>query len=199
MLEVSQYTYAENGGVSACTVIAAEVMRYILTIFAGGRVDWSPEELTNQIQLGVQRYKNLNGGIPTHLSVDELGPGFFGDIANISFFQGLLNDNSAFQRMITEAVQNSSKQGAPVGIIITKPPETIAIVIAPQINKFYFFDSHSRPEKGLHGSYLVEADNIESISRWFKSTFVPLSNDILGNDMMNQMYNMFEGYGYQAS
>lgn len=106
--------------------------------------------------------------------------------------------------------------GKYIGLIITKPPETVCLLLPPiektpagsntaaaSSSRYVFFDSHSRPQLGFYGSYLVASSRQEDIVRRLQSIFIPLpvdDVDEVGMDElgwnyiynMQMMYNMFE-------
>jgi len=100
-------------------------------------------------------------------------------------------------------------EGKYIGLIITKPPETVCVLLPPMeatpasSSRYVFFDSHSRPQLGFYGSYLVASTRQEDVVRRLQSIFIPLpvdDVDEVGMDElgwnyiynMQMMYNMFE-------
>jgi hypothetical protein len=142
------------------------------------------------------------GRVTDHLAVDELGSKFFTSVHIVGQgFQGLLTDQSSFLKMTTEAERLCSDSQY-IGIVITKPPETVAIVIPGRgISKersVFFFDSHSRPEQNLHGSYLVICNSVESVITRLKRIFPTMAGLDYGN-LANSLYNMFEATYFSAN
>ena len=77
--------------------------------------------------------------------------------------------------------------------MITKPPETVSVIISRE--KCYFFDSHSRPQIGIEGAYLVSCDDVEGLVRRIMLVFPAMEST--GDTMMDMMYNSFEGTIFQ--
>lgn len=97
---------------------------------------------------------------------------------------------TAVRDYLTDVLRGRS---APVGIVLTKPPETVAIVA--HNGKYYFFDSHSRPQFGIEGAYLVSCDSIEGVVRRILLVFPPMES--CGDLMLDMTYNSFEGSLFQ--
>ena len=73
----------------------------------------------------------------------------------------------------------------PVGIVITKPPESVCVVLPPPMPapgrsqyRFLLFDSHGRPEQlGVEGGYLAEELDAAGLAVRLRRLFVPLPPD----------------------
>ena len=137
----------------------------------------------------------------THLAVDELDASILNLVSVVgSYYQGLLTDRKAFEILFDEAGRRC-KSDKYIGIVLTKPPETVAIIlpgISVEDKRFYFFDSHSRPEKGLFGSYLIISTNSLKIVDQLNSIFPALSGTD-ANNPYSYMYNMFEATFYELN
>lgn len=191
-LDISQYSFSDAGA-SACTVIASAAMKHILERLASNpAAAFDAASLSQVVTDGVQQFTRINGG-RGHLAVDELGPAFFGGVHMVDggILQGLIVDRNAFADLLTQV-----RQLTPVGFlgaVITKPPETVAIVLPPagsSSSMYFFFDSHSRPHLGHHGAYLVECSSAADLLVCLQDVFIPIEVD--GDDQMNMMYNMYE-------
>jgi hypothetical protein len=204
-LEVSQYTFSDAGA-SACTAIAASVAQFILPKLKSGLFQdvFNPENLTECIYLGVGKFSELNSGALNHVAVDELGNAFFDQIhTEGEVFQGLITVPGAFQSLFEEA-ENRCPKGQYIGVIVTKPPETVCLIIPSRRSsssseqKYFLFDSHSRPEQGINGSYLVVSNSRESIISRLERLF-PTLDGMDSDDTFSYMYNMFEGNFFIAN
>jgi len=227
-LGVSQYDL--GGGTSACTPIAASVLEHLLecahraSASTQGQAQIAPDSspttqieivtetettqtqtfdpaaLTRAITRGVQRYAELPLGSREHLAVDELAqsPG----TACGGPLQGLLTSPRPFQALFRQARQLAAP--GHVGIVITKPPETVCVLLPPlpphtgfPAPQYVFFDSHSRPFLGFNGAYVVCSPDEGEIEARLGAIFTPLPDDGSENNWMQQAYNSFEGYVFQ--
>jgi hypothetical protein len=158
-------------------------------------------KLSETIFNGIMKLNEIHlssGGSLHHLSIDDLGKSFFdSSIIQVSrevIHQGLLTDPNCYQKLFTEARNRSSETSEYVGIILTKPPETIIIPKRTEHGKYFLFDSHPRPEQGLHGSYLIMTTNPKSLLQRLNRIFPSLSGmPGEGSNFFADMYNMFEG------
>ena len=166
--------------------------------------------LTDVIISGVSGYADTSHGAQNinHLSVEEFYSASVDlkkEIRQIGeSFQGLLTRRNAFMEMITtarEIISNTpGSRHKNIGLVITKPPETICITIPPLDSvigeaTYSFFDSHSRPEHGITGSYLVTSKNIDSILLRLAAIFPECSDALDSGDQdsyMQMMYSTFE-------
>jgi hypothetical protein len=120
--------------------------------------------------------------------------------------QGVLTDSRAFQAVADHARQSATANGYAnryVGVIITKPPETVCVFIPPlsrntgsQHRLYYLYDPHSRPSLGLK-SYLVETTDGGNLVERLLDLFpaLPADDNDMGDsqgNLMNLMYNTFE-------
>jgi hypothetical protein len=217
---VSQYTFSEFGS-SACTPISCYMVSKLLPLL-DACVPFSGEEvMTDAVLNGVQTLSDIYGGSANpaedarrHWSCEE----FMASVENLrsslnqvsSSIQGVLTDNGAFRDVGQRAREFANGNGFSeryVGIIITKPPETVCVFIPPGKNtdigrghsplKYYLYDPHSRPQLGLSGSYLVESEDGAAIVNRLKELFPALPADQYDDigaeaNLMNMMYNSFE-------
>lgn len=207
-LDVSQYSFG-GSGTSACTVVAAAMVRFFLSELRTGKEINNKDSLSEVVREGVRYYQSVLSS-QEHLSVDELGSFMSDALTSLDGgpMQGVLESNGS-GRHWTELFRNARDRADPakhIGIVITKPPETVCVILPPtsattagRPGQFTFFDSHSRPQLGLQGAYLVlcgdEGGLIERLNLVF--TALPMEAGGADNYMM-QMYNMFEGFGFQS-
>lgn len=197
MLGISQYTFSE--GASACTAISGTVLKVLLRN-CEENVPTTEDMLTSAMFDGVGIFNEVSLN-QQHLGVDELGPVFSTLDCKTANIQGLLSNNS-MSKLFTDA-RVSCPNDKYIGIIITKPPETLCVVLSPVKStgekKFYLFDSHARPQLGLNGAYLVTTDKESVIVNRLNQLFRPLELEY-GEEMssMQMMYNMFEATVFQT-
>lgn len=199
---MSQYSFGESG-TSACTVIACSVIKLLLTRLDSGQDVPDVATLIQAVQSGVSHYQTLPATSRSHLSVDELGSFMTQEVSAVGGapIQGLLTAPRCFQEMFAQARQMSAPEKH-IAIVITKPPETVCVVLppanAPPNARFIFFDSHSRPQFGFNGAYMAVCDSEAGLVSRLSTTFPPLQMDGGQEDYMQMMYNMFEGSVFQS-
>jgi hypothetical protein len=146
----------------------------------------------------------------SHLAVDEA---YFSStqfqnqllyIVSEEPYQGLLNKGDSFQMLFDKILAKVSEKYSAdkhVACIITKPPETLCIILPPRSDSnqkvYTLFDSHSRPSEGYDGATLI-SDNLHNILEKVKKIWPAFHND---NDnelgYMMEMYNMYEIHPFQ--
>lgn len=196
MLEMSQYSLTDRSS-SACTSIAWTFVSSALAALKAYKSIENVECLSEILLEGVSSFESVSsssGG--THLSVEEflqLIPTQKGTRLCGQPRQCLLTERNIRDFLINVYEQASVVKSSPVGIVITKPPETVAVLISA--DKCYFFDSHSRPEYGIDGAYLVSCTDIEGVVNRLCLVFPPMEST--GDSMMDMMYGSFEASAFQ--
>ena len=199
VLEMSQYSLTDTSS-SACTSIAYFFVAKALESIEKGVSFENIGDLTAILFEGVSTFesvKALSGG--RHLSVEEF----------VQFVPGPTSlrmcgvptqhilSQSNIEVYLSGVLKNEYVSSrSPVGIVITKPPESVAVVIDPIKSIYYLFDSHSRPQLGIDGAYLIACDSTESISKRLSLIFPAI--DSTDGTMMEMMYNSFEGTLFQC-
>jgi hypothetical protein len=215
VLEISQYTFADMGS-SACTAISCAALAALLERLDKNVVINDPVFLSDAIISGVMEYSSVSQfSNVEHMSVEDLwglSPDMKTKITKVGeSFQGLLTDENVFEKLITKvkevALSFSALEGKHLGILLTKPPETVTIIIPPvttvlgNSSKYAFFDSHSRPEYGIDGSYLVTSSTVDTILNRLNTIF-PVNNefDLDGevDSYMKMLYTTFEATIFQS-
>lgn len=199
-LGVSQYTFAEAGA-SACTVIASAAMKHLLEeLSANSSCEIDADRLSTIVTEGVIQFAQLNPG-GRHLAVDELDPSFFGNVKQVSggLLQGMLTETHAFANLFRQIRQLEVDPRGCIGIVLTKPPETVAFLLPPLgQSRYFFFDSHSRPQWGLQAAYLVECEGEEGVEFCLRRVLSTLPFSAFGSaDPSAMMYDMFEANVFQ--
>jgi hypothetical protein len=188
-------------GASACTIIAASATKYMLEqLQQSSSFHFESEILTTLLTDAVIQFNSSHGGMH-HLAVDELGHDFFDKVKLVpnGLQQGLLTNDNAFSTLFQDARRNAVNKSAYIGIIITKPPETIAVILPPSgTNRYFLFDSHSRPQLGYENAYLIECDNEIELISCIDRVIIPFPMDD-SDGQLNMMYNMFEASIFQFS
>jgi hypothetical protein len=162
------------------------------------------QELVTAVQEGVNYFRTLPAAMRNHLSVDELGSYMVGDVTQLGegTIQGLLTAPNHFQDMFQQA-RDRAVPGKYIGLVITKPPETVCVLLPPRgasaDAKYIFFDSHSRPQFGISGSYMVVCDDERAVVNRLGSIFTPLPSEGDEDNYMLMMYNMFEATAFQRT
>ena len=208
---VSQYS--DPSGKSACTSIALT----LAVNFLNGEQTVTAEYLGRSVLEGIQMYNELHAasGASEHSSVEELLAAVTSSaihsekLAPMTMLggsprQGLLS-NARGSPMGLDAVlslcqRDSAYVDSYVAAVITKPPETI-LVLLPPIGKsglpFILVDSHPRPNLcGASGSYALLHCDFEGLLGSLRQVFSPTE---LGPDvpeLMAMMYNSFDVYPF---
>ncbi len=226
-LEISQYTFSDAGS-SACTAIALSAMKSFLELLdKGHHIDLSSDStlqisLSDAIFAGVSYFSTTALSRDRHASVDEIGAVAMTGLVNITPDlpeQGMLSEKGAFAAMFASVRRKATTSDKYIGIVITKPPETVCVVLPPNnlisaagatttdnsSGTFLFFDSHSRPELGFNGCYLVSSDKERDIIQRLDAIFPAFTGfgdcdgggDVEQFDLAEAMYNMFEGTAFQ--
>lgn len=227
----SQYSF--GGGSSSCTPISVFFASQFVTKEGNASDSYFKSMMTSALMDGIscQNELGLSSG---HLAVDE----FFAQApaavtASLTKvadpIQILLTEPNAFESLfdrVTEALQPRSQHGTNspqlqsrhAAVILTKPPETIALFLptrainsvataSSQLNEaamdqaFYLFDSHGRPQLGLCGAYLIKSASCQGIIAHLNKLYHPFTSDGDGGDdnYLMWMYNTLEGQIFIAT
>ena len=227
VLGISQYTFSEMGA-SACTSISVAAMMALLEHYDRDdqqRDMISEEQLSNSVICGV-----MSHGGAGHASVEELlllSPDLNSkltklvDQENNLPIQGILTQPTPFELLLDKVTSLTQNRQKSIGVIITKPPETVVVILPAAAsaadhgeandgnrNRYALFDSHSRPQLGIEGSYLVETSQRAEIINRLHDIF-PLQHsfgDEIESSMidenetfMTEMYATFEGSAFQLT
>jgi len=172
-------------------------------------IDDEKDFLTEAVFAGVHLYQTTQtaqtqGHAAQHLATKEVwdaaSPEFKSSleplISGAEGVQALLSLPTWFSSLL-EQIQAlpRQQQGQHIGVIVTKPPETVLIIVpSADTGRWALFDSHSRPQLGIHGSYLVTATSHEPITARLVDLFPGLPSE--GNDdavsIWHMMYNTVE-------
>jgi hypothetical protein len=231
--DISQYSNAL--GRSACTAIALtlayDCSRQLLSNVSPESV-FDSKFLSKSINDGIKLYSELSttnnssssSGVE-HSSVEELLAACSGR-DNVIFSslkllpnsprQGVLSNSSNHHHMGLEMLlaqcQMDSSESTYIAVIITKPPETVLVILPTQRAtktttntnvKFILIDSHPRPQQLApyfpRGSYALFHPTLSSLVSSLKEIF-PMTE--LGDgvpELMQMMYNSFDIYPFQLS
>eukprot|EP00475_Leptophrys_vorax_P022200 TRINITY_DN3022_c0_g1_i1.p1 TRINITY_DN3022_c0_g1~~TRINITY_DN3022_c0_g1_i1.p1 ORF type:complete len:439 (-),score=89.67 TRINITY_DN3022_c0_g1_i1:66-1382(-) len=129
--------YAKNS-VSSCTVMALEAsLRFVYSV-----QKLSGDMVADVIELGSKYEAN------EHTGVEDVFPHFPRYNRNLKIEESF-QDNFKNFRSLLARVKEHARKGQPVACILTKPPESLAILFKSDPNgelRSYLFDSHGRPE-----------------------------------------------------
>ena len=222
ILGISQYTFSEMGS-SACASISVAAMMALLEHYDRNdqrEMMISEEQLSNSVICGVMSHSGAG-----HASAEELlmlSPDLNSKLTKIDQenklpLQGLLTQPAPFELLLDKVVTLNQNRHKAIGVIITKPPETVVVILpaadsgetSGNRNRYALFDSHSRPQLGIEGSYLVETSQRAEIINRLHDIF-PLQEQSFGTEMessmmdenesfMTQMYATFEGSAFQLT
>lgn len=207
--DISQFSFPD--GRSACTAISCEAAISLMDPSRPPNI--SPELIRRIIEDGVGFYGQISqqGGVE-HTAADEILPiipRFTSHLRRTSdpfvTIQGLLTNQQCFMSIFEQARNTQGVDPTqPIAVVITKPPETVVVIMPPlgqADSSWYLFDSHSRPQFGLTGGYLVTAPSAETlISSCLRVVFpaVDLDDGVGGQpSFMAEMYNSVEAIPMQ--
>jgi hypothetical protein len=115
---------------------------------------------------------------------------------------GSLGDPTGLEDLCAQARALAEDASRPVAVVLTKPPETICIVLPPlgAPGWYMLFDSHPRP--GLDSAYALAAPSQEALLERVRTVFpafvVPKGDEEFWDEGMLFTYNAFEGSVYQT-
>jgi len=192
---VSQCTisqYSLQGGHSACTVIstmlASEALRALQP--PGRNSSNQLVDLCHLFQDVITRGASLalSNASFQHMSCEEalllLPSSSAGAVQCGAVLQGLLHQRGCFADILRRAREGAG--GQPVAIVLTKPPESVCVVLTP--SRCFLFDSHSRPSEGLSNAYVVEAPSEQELLSRLAALFPPFPAQGMG-EMQMLVYN----------
>lgn len=201
-LESSQYSF-DGAGPSSCTAIACVAADNLLPYFPNVDYCHNKDFLNELLFNGVQKYFDLFMG-SGHLSVEEYSM-IDADVSSRLNFcskqtQQSLTNPLAFNMIFDEARNIESNNRKYVGVIITKPPETVLVIIplAQTSDGVYgMFDSHPRSHLGLEGAHFITSHSSVDIIDSLKNIFPPIANEGQANGsniggLHLEMYNTIE-------
>lgn len=115
---------------------------------------------------------------------------------------------SIFKVLRSSATVDKSKY---IGIVLTKPPETIMVILPPPDTPpsitnsdavYFLFDSHSRPSQGIEGAYFYTTTNerefIERIKMCFPVVDMRIDDCSTDGSLLAELYNTIEANAYQS-
>ena len=202
VLGISQYSFGDVD-TSACTAIACTALPRLLACL-DSKITVNIEILSALLLEGIETHRSLS----TSLGLDHMGvediiehmPHLKSNVTRVSdTIQKLLTTPDSFENLLQEVVHLPIDRSKHIGIIITKPPETILLLIDPNPEgKLYLFDSHARPQLGCEGAYFVGSSDHREVIRHFYALFpVPSVSNVQTMSLMEQMYYSFDAMAFQ--
>ena len=149
---VSKHSQYSVGSKSACSVIASEMSLALLHL----QTINAKEQFLDKVLLNCSNFKC------EHLDVQDILKDcrrFNLGLRVIDVKQMSIHE---FEYELGNFVFGHRAQ-MPFSLILTKPPETVALICLSESN-FLFFDSH--PRKRFNGAYLVHFQCLKSVKRW---------------------------------
>ena len=201
-LPISQYDFGSLG-TSACTAVSIAAIKNQLL-----KIDDNAADITtilmDSIQEGVIAATQLaaNQTLIEHLAFEEvwpLVPSFFesGVCREAESVQAILSvTEECFTELLGKAV---SLPASVVGIVITKPPMTVSVLLdnRGEKPKYRLFDSHTRTEFGLTSAYLCTSDDLRECALNLKALFPRISN-VMEELAVELSYHSFEAHFFHA-
>jgi len=196
LTDKSQFNFS---GVSACTYACVELISYLFynNIQAMGDEIYDHQGVLDNLLFNASIHASVN--MEQHKSCDEVVKTvdrYKYMCALNKFEQGMVTDWSPMINLLRrefEELETSSFVNKFLNIqkfsacVLTKPPETIAVIYNPKssMGSWYIFDSHRREYSGNSGSGILFFDNEKSLIAYLKQLFKPIPD-------ADVMYNMFE-------
>ena len=194
---ISQYALGAQG-TSACTAIACHAAAAILALVDAGAPITTPA-LDAIVRAGVEV-----SALDAHMDFPNawMLSGLEAALLPLNMgaeTQGLLTTPGALEELCAaaRAQARGARPGAHVAVVLTKPPETVCLILPPEGGagggRFVLFDSH--PRVGVPHAYAFEAATQAGLLQRVREVLPPLPPE--GDDeeavMAVAMYNMFEG------
>ena len=223
VLEVSQYSFIDGGlgGASCCTSICLEVLSSLLPSFSsslGGAEVNNEQSLTSCLFDGVAMHAHLlaaarsssSSSVVEHMGVDDVMSDLVAMDHSIcrrirkvesAACQGLLAPTvwrDTVFKLAVESVKTSFPSARHVGIVITKPPETVCVIVpidrGGDNTQCLLFDSHPRGycssvSRDLRGAYTI-LSSCEDIITHLNFIFSPMPGTAFS--VVESMYNMYD-------
>lgn len=192
ILQCSISQYSLSGGQSACTIISMMIALEFLPRLLTQPVQSNDTSLfASTIVRGAAMALDRNS---QHLSCEEvltfLTPSNLVHQSGITL-QGVVSCYDWPKLIIDEARATVPATSSYIAIVITKPPESICIIVPPASSseRCYLFDSHSRPSLGLENAYIVSTSE-ESLCHRLVELFPPFPGEL--DEWQKLQYNCFD-------
>ena len=201
VLDISQYLFSQVD-TSACTTIACSALPQLLESLDENQL-LNKEKLSAMLIEGIEHHRHVTSVLGLeHVSVEEvveLLPSLTSSLSSINITsQRSLTSPDCFEKLVQEAIDSCPDINRHIGVIVTKPPETVALIINPApTGRQLLFDSHSRPQLGLEGAYLLSSDLMGIVSHLKQLFPAPSGQNIQSMSLMEEMYYSFEANAYQ--
>lgn len=208
-LEVAQCAFSQYSfpaGKSACTLISAlAAIEFIQLLSIPSSNVLQIGDLAFRYQRVVEQGVGLvtSSGSIDHMSCEEAlfllpegvrCPSLVPQCG--STMQGLLSNAQCFQAILDDArrmVGLTSARSLYTAILITKPPESVCILVPtrPSGASWYLFDSHARPQAGLPNAHVMRFESDSHLVAHLRHLFPSLASEFPGDDddMQLVMYN----------
>ena len=202
VLGISQYSFDE-GDTSACTTIACTALPSLLESLDFQRTI-DVELLSSLLMEGIETHRGLSSSLGLdHVGVEDIFdqlPQLKSSVVRVTdSMQILLSSPDCFGTLLKEVVDAPHDRSKHIGIIVTKPPETLLLLIDPRPEgPIYLFDSHSRPQLGFNGAYFISSSDHRDVLQHLHALFpVPSVANVQTLSLMEQMYYSFDAVPFQ--
>ena len=218
---LSQYSFPDSG-VSACTSIACIAVRRVLERLgsseSGDKIHSLHDAsfLQEVLLQGIDLHKTVSishGGSKedSHTGVEDVlksASDVMGGLRVVDSLQGTTLSEDSFDSLLMRINTSSSVNRSKFcGIVLTKPPETVALILcsaeegktsssssssSPPPPHYVLFDSHSRPQLGISGAYLLSSADFSGVKTQLQKLFPPSSSNLIEMSLMEEMYASYE-------
>ena len=214
---LSQYSFPDSG-ISACTSIACIALRRVLERLgnseSGDKIhSLHDASFLHEVLLqGIDLHKTVSishGGSKedSHTGVEDVlksASDVMRGLRVVDSLQGTTLSEDSFDSLLMRINTSSSvNRNKFCGIVLTKPPETVALILcsaeegktsssSSSSSHYILFDSHSRPQLGISGAYLLSSADFSGVKTQLQKLFPPSSSNISGMSLMEEMYASYE-------
>lgn len=167
LIKESQFSFKK--GSNACTYISLEASLYALNGFAFADDPNLPAAVLRVLEAGTKMDQGL--GCTSCEQVMDMNARFKRYLRRGNLVVGKLRDDDVFKKLLD--LMKSKSDEEPQCVILTKPPETIALFFQPKNTQFPFaiFDSHPRSYEPKLGAGFYFFEDIKTCNEHLMSLF----------------------------
>lgn len=205
-LQVSQFSFSAPGAVSACTTISTyscllllKELQNVLSSDKAKTIEYFSKILVDGVETDTLiRASNDSAMSAEHFSVDDVLGYIQAKLSPIGrsikktddVFQNILKGSSQdFLPLFVKARDLQAEHSSAVGMVVTKPPETVCVVLHENGQDLLMFDSHGRPSLGFSGANVLKTKSTDVVLQFLVRTFPHFPCD---EEAVALMYNCFE-------
>jgi len=205
-LQVSQFSFSAPGAISACTTISTyscllllKELENVLPSDKAKTIEYFSKIIVDGVETDTLIRASGDSAIfAEHFSVDDVLGYIQAKLSSIGrsikktedVFQNILRGSSQdFLPLFVKARGLQVEHSSAIGMVVTKPPETVCIVLHENGQDLLMFDSHSRPSLGFSGANVLKTKSTDAVLHFLVRTFPHFPCD---EEAVSLMYNCFE-------